>query len=136
MVRASILSGRGGVGLQNATWNGPGINSSVAAQSDGAEFAIGYADNSALAIVGAEPFTSFFGQAVDASAILIRYVRGGDANFDGVVDDNDISIVLNHYRVADSGEWFNGDFDFDGAVDDTDISALLSTYNPNLPPLN
>jgi len=54
----------------------------------------------------------------------------GDANADGVVDDNDLSLLLANWTgVGGEGKtWGQGDFDGNGAVSDTDLSLLLANW--------
>jgi hypothetical protein len=129
-VRDKIISGRGGPGF-GATWIGPGINSSAAAAANSAEpesRSIGYADNAALPL---GPYTTFRGQPVDTSSVLIAYTRTGDANLDGLVNDDDVTIVNATYApgVAQP-HWALGDFDYNGFVDDDDVTLLGAFYNP------
>ncbi len=50
----------------------------------------------------------------------------GDANVDGTVDDDDLSLLLANWRIG--SEWAHGDFDASGDVDDDDLSRLLSNW--------
>ncbi|MEX2138164.1 MAG: hypothetical protein WD894_02800, partial [Pirellulales bacterium] len=84
-VRQQITAGRGGSGL-GKTWNGQGITSSSAAAAEPESRSIGYAENSTLPL---GPYTSFRGQPVDNTSLLMAYTRTGDANLDGVVNDDD-----------------------------------------------
>ena len=91
-VRQQIVAGRGGAGL-GKTWNGNGITSSAAATANAADAesrSLGYAENSQLPL---GPYTDFRGQPVDGTSLLIAYTRTGDANLDGVVNDDDVTIV-------------------------------------------
>ena len=90
---ARILTGRGGVGIGNATWKGPGINSS-AAKNDPNAFSVAYADNATLPLGS---YATFRGQPVDNSTVLVRFTRTGDANLDGVVNNDDVTIVGANY---------------------------------------
>jgi hypothetical protein len=129
-VREKILSGRGGVGF-GASWNGAGINSSAAAQANAIEpelRSIGYADNATLPL---GPYTTYRGQPVDETSILIAYTRTGDANLDGLVNDDDVTIVGASYAPGvPQASWALGDFDFNGFVDDDDVTLLGAFYNP------
>ena len=51
----------------------------------------------------------------------------GDANFDGSVDDDDLSVLLANYW-NDEAEWGSGDFSGDGFVADNDLSLLLANW--------
>ncbi len=54
----------------------------------------------------------------------------GDANYNGWIDDNDLSLLLANWTGSHgSGEtWATGDFSADGAVDDNDLSLLLANW--------
>jgi T5SS/PEP-CTERM-associated repeat protein len=126
-IRQQILAGRGGPGL-GKTWNGQGITSSAAAMAEIETRAVGFAENSAMPL---GPFTTFRGQPVDDTSILIVFTRTGDANLDGVVNDNDVTIVGATYApgVAQAS-WALGDFDYNGFVDDNDVTLLGAFYDP------
>jgi hypothetical protein len=134
-VRQRILAGRGVVGL-GATWNGMGITSTAAATANATEpesRSIGFAENATMPL---GPLMTFRGQAVDSTSILIAYTRTGDANLDGVVNDDDVTIVGATYAPGQAQPaWAMGDFDFNGFVDDDDVTLLGALYNPSAPPL-
>jgi hypothetical protein len=136
MVREHIISGRGGSG-PGGEWTGTGITSSTAAKANQAQpdaRSLGYADNAALPL-GA--YTRFRVAAVDESAILIAYTRTGDANLDGVVNDDDVTIIGATYAPGvPQPSWALGDFDYNGFVDDDDVTLLNAFYEPSAPPLN
>ena len=56
----------------------------------------------------------------------------GDANLDGKVDINDLTIVLAHYNQTNGMSWSTGDFNFDGRVDINDLTIVLANYNQTL----
>ena len=130
-IRAKILEGRGGAGVGNGTWDGTGITSAVAAQSNALNpesRSIGYADNGTLPL-GMK--ASFRGQPVDATSILIAYTRTGDVDLDGVVGDNDVTVVGANYAPGSPKPfWALGDLDYNGFVNDDDITLLGAFYNP------
>jgi hypothetical protein len=134
-IRQQILAGRGGAGL-GATWSGKGITSSAAADAVAAEpesVSLAYAANGELPL---GPFAVFGGEAVDSSSVLIRYTRTGDANLDGVVNDDDVTIVGATYAPEVSQpHWALGDFDYNGFVDDDDVTLLGAFYDPSAAPL-
>ena len=99
VVREKILSGRGGSGL-GATWTGTGITSSTAAaanQTRPESRSLGYAENATLPL-GA--LTMFHGAPVDSTSVLIAFTRTGDANLDGVVNNDDVTIVGGQLRTG------------------------------------
>jgi hypothetical protein len=135
MIRSQIFAGRGGPGL-GAMWNGPGITSSTVAD-DNVENAesrsIGYAENSAMPL-GA--LTTFKGKPVDGTTVMMTYTRTGDANLDGRVNDDDVTIVGATYAPGVAGaHWYTGDFDYNGFVDDDDVTLLGALYDPAAPPV-
>jgi autotransporter-associated beta strand protein len=133
-VRAQILAGRGGVGL-GKTWSGQGITSSTAEAvnvSDPESGSVGYAENSTMPL---GPLTTFRGQPVDGTAILIGFTRTGDANLDGVVNDDDVTIVGAMYAPGvPQPSWALGDFDYNGFVDDDDVTLLGAFYDASALP--
>jgi hypothetical protein len=134
-IRQQILAGRGGSGL-GASWNGAGITSSAAAQANSAEpesRSIGYAENALLPL---GPYTTFRGVPVDDTAVLIAFTRTADANLDGVVNDEDVTVVgANYAPGAANASWAAGDFDYSGFVDDDDVTLLGAFHNPIAGPL-
>jgi hypothetical protein len=130
-VRSQVLSGRGGSGL-GATWTGLGIASSAAATANSTEAesrSIGIVENASLPL---GPYETFRGQAVDSTSLLMTYTRTGDANLDGVVNDDDVTIVGASYSpgVAQPS-WALGDFDYNGFIDDDDVTLLGVFYDPS-----
>jgi hypothetical protein len=129
-IRAQIISGRGGGGL-GKTWNGQGITSSTAGAAPVNSMSVGYAVNGQLPL---GPFTNFRGQPVDNSTILMRFTRTGDANLDGVVNNDDVTIVgANFAPGSPKPRWDLGDFDYNGFVDNDDVTLLGVYYNPSAP---
>src|SRR5207302_10731641 len=95
-----------------------------------------YADNAILAVSNpSNSYTTFAGQTIGMNAVFIKMARGADANLDGVVDNQDSTIVGNSFGKSSSGQWCLGDFDYDGTCGGTDVSILGTTYNPSAPPL-
>jgi hypothetical protein len=131
-IRQQILAGRGGSGL-GKSWNGQGITSSAAAAAEPESRSVGYAENSTLPL---GPYTTFRGQPVDDTSMLMAFTRTGDANLDGVVNDDDVTIVGASYAPGVAGaSWATGDFDYNGFVDDDDVTLLGVFYDPGAAPL-
>ena len=55
----------------------------------------------------------------------------GDANLDGRVDINDLTIVLEHYNQTGM-TWTDGNVNGDGRVDINDLTIVLKRYNTSL----
>jgi hypothetical protein len=71
-----------------------------------------------------------------AAAILMRFTRTGDANLDGVVNNNDVTIVGANYAPGFAKpRWDLGDFDYNGFVDNDDVTLLGVYYNPSAAPI-
>ena len=63
-------------------------------------------------------------------AFLLRPAQSqlpGDANGDGKVDINDLTIVLSHFGQTGMN-WSNGDFISDGTVDINDLTIVLTNF--------
>ena len=58
--------------------------------------------------------------------VRINEIMPGDANVDGKVDINDLTIVLAHYNQR--ADWSEGDFIGDGTVDINDLTIVLAHY--------
>jgi hypothetical protein len=131
-IRDQIIAGRGGSGL-GKTWNGVGITSSQAAADPVNAGSVGYAVTGTMPL-GVPP--TFRGQAVDASTVIMRYTRTGDANLDGVVNNDDVTIVGANYAPGFvKPRWDLGDFDYNGFVDNDDVTLLGVYYNPAATPI-
>lgn len=111
-------------GYNGGAWTGTGVTSSTAAGNG--VTAVGVAEASALGI------TTFFGESVDADAVLLRYTRQGDANLDGTTGIGDFSILAGNFNAVDSA-WSRGDFNFDGVTGIADFSLLAANFNQSAP---
>jgi hypothetical protein len=112
-------------------WTSSGITSSTAAavaadNSNLHKTAIGLAEASAIGV------TTFGGQSVDSSSLLLRYTYVGDANLDGVVNALDFNALATNFGASGKA-WFNGDFNYDGTVNTLDFTSLASNFGLALP---
>ena len=112
-VRAQIASGYAG-----GSWNGNGI---ISSQANANQFAVGYAEATALPSVPA-----LFG-TVDADAVLLRLTRYGDADLDGTVNLQDFNRLAANFG-ASGAVWTQGDFDYDGNVNLQDFNKLAANF--------
>ena len=76
------------------------------------------------------------GDGTDAAAntkqmFLLDPLVPGDANADGKVDINDLTIVLARYGQTGM-TWNTGDFNGDGKVDINDLTIVLANYGKSL----
>jgi fibronectin-binding autotransporter adhesin len=127
------------MGAQLPMWNGPSINSSVAA-ADGLQYrTLAYARNSDLGdpYTGA-PWLTWRGRTVNSDSVIVRYTYYGDANLDGQVTLDDYYNWKSGYNADPPGSlelnWFWGNYNFDDKVDVDDYYVWKSSYNAD-PPL-
>jgi uncharacterized membrane protein len=64
-------------------------------------------------------------------AFLLTALLPGDANLDGTVDINDLTIVLANYGQTGT-TWTQGEFTGDGTVDINDLTIVLAHYGEPL----
>ena len=67
----------------------------------------------------------------NSPAVVLQRGLPGDANCDGKVDINDLTIVLANYN-ATGATGPQGDFNGDGKVDINDLTIVLAHYNETL----
>jgi len=112
-ILALVQSGRAG-----GSWNGPGIRSSTTAAN--VAHAIGAIEAASFGI------TSFGGQAVDPTTVLLRETLVGDTNLSASVDLDDFTVLAAQF--GSSGSWAQGDFDYSGSVDLDDFTGLAANF--------
>jgi autotransporter-associated beta strand protein len=116
-------------GYGAANWQGSGgILSSAAAADTTHLTALGVIQDSIDQNGGTALVTTFDGQPVLNTDVLVKYTYYGDANLDGSVDGSDYSRIdngdLNHLTG-----WYNGDFNYDGVIDGSDYTLIDNTFN-------
>jgi hypothetical protein len=124
-------------GYADGAWNGlGGITSSVAAADPN------YATT--LALMNGQDYldninTTFANYPVHSNYSLIRYTYYGDANMDGMVDENDFAMIDTAIALGGSqpgmSGWAWGDFNYDGLINDTDYALISYVYSLHLPSL-
>ncbi len=78
--------------------------------------------------------STFDGQGVVSTDILIKYTYSGDTNLSGTVDGTDYSRFDNGDLNSLTG-WENGDFNYDGVIDGSDGTLIDNSYNADGPAL-
>ena len=108
-------------GYNNGNWNGSGIRSSTGV-TDGK--AIGYA--TASSIFPALPST-WKGQPIDSSSLILAYTFAGDSNLDGKVNTIDFNALAGAFGQGGKS-WVDGDYDYDASVNSVDFNMLVGNY--------
>ena len=92
--------------------------------------------NTALAVElnskGGTLFTTFDGQSVTSTDVLVKYTYFGDANLDGVVNGSDYTLIDNGFNAGLTG-WRNGDFNYDGVINGDDYILIDNAFNTQGP---
>jgi hypothetical protein len=109
-------------GYNAGGWNGSGIMSSNAAAAT--RTGIGYAESAE--VFAGFPAT-FAGQAVDNTALLLKYTYYGDLNLDGTVNVQDFNRLAGNFGQT-GRRWAHGDFNFDGTVNVQDFNKLAGNF--------
>jgi hypothetical protein len=124
-ILGAIRSGRNG-----GAWNGKGIiTSQSSAVGAPPRTTLGVAEASSLLGLSGNATTTWRGQTVDATSLLIKYTYAGDANLDERIDADDYFVIDRNYNK--SGVVFgyeNGDFDYSGTIDSDDYFIIDATF--------
>jgi hypothetical protein len=95
------------------------VSSSTASRAT----AIGFAE--ATTLPGSP--TTFLGQPIDSTSVVMRWTYSGDADLNGTVNFDDLLRLAARYNQA--GTWSQGDFNNDGVVNFDDLLKLAANYN-------
>ena len=126
---AAGVEGMVKAGYNGGDWLGKRITSS-SANAD-RSFALAVADNSKLAIPFGE-VRLFAGEAVDSTAVLVKFTHRVDVDLDGVITSNDAAIFNANFSEGGAAYWSIGDVDFDGLFTSNDASFFNSYYDETL----
>jgi hypothetical protein len=110
-------------------WTGSGITSSTAAAAAGSatyKTGVGFAENVTGGSDGLA-LTTFEGQSVDSTTVLIKYTYYGDCNLSGQVGLPDFNRVAGNFGQSPR-RWVHGDFNFDNAINLTDFNSLAANF--------
>jgi ELWxxDGT repeat protein len=110
------------------SWNGAtGITSSTARDANPRNRTLGLLEASDfVAIYGLD--TTFAGETLDDSMVLVKYTYYGDTDFNGRVNFDDYVRTDNGFNNHVSG-WMNGDFDGSGVVNFDDYVLIDLAFN-------
>jgi carboxypeptidase D len=121
-IQAEINAARAG-----GTWTGNGITSTSARNANPRNTTLGAMEATDYkSVYGAS--AAFDAQAIDDTAVLVKYTYYGDTDFNGRVNFDD-------YVHTDSGfnnhqsRWLNGDFDGNGVVNFDDYVLIDQAFN-------
>jgi hypothetical protein len=107
--------------LKSGVDSGIGIASSLAATGS---MMLGYADNAVLGL------STFGGQTVDSTSILIGYTLIGDTNLDGTVNVTDLANLAKNF--GSGANWTGGDFNYDGVCNVVDLADLAGNFGQSV----
>jgi hypothetical protein len=118
-IRTQLTSGHGG-----GTWNGLGINTATGAGNSQHNTGLGYAE--ATDLFTAFPST-FSGEPIDNTAVLVKYTFYGDSDLNGGVDLLDFNRLASSFGLNNK-RWINGDSDYNLTVNLIDFNRLASAF--------
>ncbi len=117
--------------FQILTWTGTQYTSYAAAVGQ----PITYTGRSAVfaesTCYSVQPPYPNYGYLNNMPAFIMQHQLPGDANGDGRVDINDLTIVLSNYGQSGTN-WNEGDFTGSGTVDINDLTIVLAHYNQSV----
>jgi parallel beta-helix repeat protein len=121
-IQALINAGRAG-----GAWTGNGITSTAARNNAQHNTTLGAMEATDYqSIYG--PGATFDGEALDSTAVLVKYTYYGDTDFNGTVNFDDYVRTDNGFNNHLSG-WKNGDFNGDGQVNFDDYVLIDLAFN-------
>ncbi len=109
----------------NGLWTGPGISSSSAAATPSTT-SLGVELNNNGS--GGSFFTTFDGQPVSKTDVLVKYTYAGDADLSGTVTAADYMLIDTGFLNHSTG-WRNGDFNYDGFINGDDYTLIDNAFN-------
>lgn len=123
-VKTGLFNGPGGY------WDGPGINSSVAAV--GNITAVGVVSNADIGytnwpIDGTTGLPQAWAVALLGAEILVKFTYFGDADLSGFIDLTDYGQIDTAFGGGGGTGWINGDFDYSGGVPDLGDYGLIDS---------
>jgi fibronectin-binding autotransporter adhesin len=114
-------------GYNNGAENGSGI---ITSTGKTAARALGVLLNSNG--TGGNVYTTFDGQPVNSTDVLVKYTLFGDTDLSGTVDIADLGTVALNYGRTSGATWSEGDFNGDGKVDISDLGTIALNYGDSL----
>lgn len=121
-IQTLINSGRSG-----GSWTGTGITSTSARNRSPKITTLGLLLSTEYQAMNPSA-TSFDGETLDSTMVLVKYTFNGDTDFNGLIDFDDHSRVDAGMTNERTG-WMNGDADGNGIVDFDDYSLVDQAFN-------
>ncbi|HZZ41674.1 MAG TPA: dockerin type I repeat-containing protein [Tepidisphaeraceae bacterium] len=122
-------------------WTGNGLTSSLAINDSQKIKGLGYWEAATLLGLSDPNTATWFGQQVDATALLVAVTYLGDLNFDGKVNADDYALIDRSfalYGIAVTADprgiptgtavWAQGDVNYDGIINSADYAIMDRTY--------
>ena len=82
---------------------------------------------------GGTLMTSFDGQPVTNTDVLVKYTFTGDADLSSTLNAADYILIDNGFATQNSPTpltgWRNGDFNYDGSINGDDYTLIDNAYN-------
>lgn len=96
--------------------------------------AIAYAEAATLFGLTGSQTTTYHGQTIDATTLLLLPTLPGDANLDGKINADDYALLDRSYAQSlASAHWQDGDFNYDGVVNSADYLLIDTTLAQSQP---
>jgi hypothetical protein len=111
------------------SWTGSGLTSSSARNNAQHNTTLG-----AMEAIDYPGGSTFDGEPVDGTAVLVKYTWYGDTDFNGRVNFDDYVRTDNGFNNHLTG-WLNGDFDGNGSVNFDDYVLIDLAFNTQGAPL-
>jgi GH43 family beta-xylosidase len=118
-IHGMLARGRGG-----GSWDGAGGIGTSMPQALAQLSGLGIGEAAQVLGLGVSETTTWQGVSVDASAVLVKYTWGGDANLDGIVSGDDYSSIDFNVATPSTNRYDNGDFNYDGIISGDDYSLI------------
>lgn len=104
-------------------WDQPGVKSSFC---NAGTFGIGYGEASAALGLAGSNTTTWNGQVVDATSVLLKLTYYGGSDLDGAATESELDHMLDEGNWKEAGLWTDGDYDYSGDVDEADFDLAMN----------
>ena len=121
-------------GYNFSAWDGSGLVTTTSAARSGLT-TLAAAEAADVSSLSGNETTTWNGQSIDATTVIVKYTYAGDGNLNGTIDGGDYGIVDNFAQVPGASAYFNGDFNYDGVVDGGDYGIIDNNITAQGAPL-